>query len=157
MNILFVCLGNICRSPMAEGILKKIFREKALKGKVESAGFESFHINEPPDPRAVQVAANHGIDISKKQARLFRKVDFDHFDHIYVMDTQNMNDVKDLARKEVDLQKIDYLMNVIEPGSNKVIPDPYLSGLEDCEKVFELMEKACQKIAEKALLYAANN
>jgi protein-tyrosine phosphatase len=135
---------------MAEGILKKIYKEKMLKGKVESAGFESFHINEPPDPRAVGVAANHNIDISKKQARLFRKVDFDKFDYIYVMDTQNMNDVKDLARSESDLQKVDYLMNVLEPGSNKVIPDPYLSGIEDCEKVFELMEKACHKIAEKA-------
>ncbi len=150
MNVLFVCLGNICRSPMAEGILKKIYADKKLNGKVESAGFESFHINEPPDPRAVSVAASHGIDISKKQARLFRKIDFDQFDHIYVMDTQNMNDVKDLARNESDLQKIEYLMNVLDQGANKVIPDPYLSGIEDCEKVFELMEQACKKIAEKA-------
>jgi len=150
MNVLFVCLGNICRSPMAEGILKKIYKNNSLDGIIESAGFESFHINESPDPRAVQVAAKHGIDISKKQARLFRKKDFDQFDYIYVMDTQNMNDVRDLARNEMDLNKVDYLMNVLEPGSNKVIPDPFLSGIEDCEKVFSLMEKACQKIAENA-------
>lgn len=150
MNILFVCLGNICRSPMAEGILKKMYLEKGINGTVESAGFESFHINDAPDPRAIKVAKSRGIDISQKKARLFLKADFDRFDHIYVMDTLNMNDVQELVRNENDLKKVDYLMNLIEPGSNKTVPDPFLSGIEDCEKVFLTLEKACQKIVQLA-------
>jgi protein-tyrosine phosphatase len=148
MNILFVCLGNICRSPMAEGILKKLYRDHNIKGVVESAGFESFHINDHPDKRSIQVARKHGIDISKKQARLFRKEDFDVFDRIYVMDALNMSDVSEIANEE-QMKKVDYLMNVLEPGSNKVIPDPFTSGIEDCEKVFQLMESACQKLLDE--------
>ncbi|MBU1370663.1 MAG: low molecular weight phosphotyrosine protein phosphatase [Bacteroidetes bacterium] len=150
MNVLFICLGNICRSPMAEGILKKMYHDFGIKATVESAGFESFHINDNPDPRAIQVAAKHNIDLSEKKARLFLKSDFDRFDHIYVMDTQNMGDVTDLVRSDSDLKKVDYLMNVIEPGSNKVISDPFLSGIEDCEKVFNTLWKACQQIAKNA-------
>ncbi len=106
MNILFVCLGNICRSPMAEGILKKIYTEKGIKGTVDSAGFESFHINDMPDPpRAINVAKSYGIDISQKKARIFLKADFDRFDRIYVMDVKNMNDVLELARNDNDRKK----------------------------------------------------
>ena len=150
MDILFVCLGNICRSPMAEGILKKIYHEKGIKSTVDSAGFESFHINDMPDPRAINVAKINGIDISQKKARLFLKADFDRFDRIYVMDTNNMNDVLELVRNESDRKKVDYLMNLVEPGSNKTVPDPFLSGIEDCEKVFKTLEKACLKIAQQA-------
>lgn len=150
MNVLFVCLGNICRSPMAEGILKKIYHDKGIKGRVDSAGFESFHINDTPDPRAISAAKNNGIDISQKKARIFLKADFDRFDRIYVMDTINMNDVLDLVRNENDREKVDYLMNVIEPGTDKTVPDPFLSGIEDCEKVFITLEKACHEIAQSA-------
>lgn len=150
MNILFVCLGNICRSPMAEGILKKIFTERGINGTVDSAGFESFHINDMPDPRAINVAKSYGIDISQKRARIFLKADFDRFDRIYVMDVKNMNDVLELARNDNDRKKVDYLMNIIEPGSNKTVPDPFLSGIEDCDKVYKILEKACQKIALQA-------
>lgn len=150
MNVLFVCLGNICRSPMAEGILRKLYQENNIKGVVESAGFESFHINDHPDKRSIMVARQHGIDISKKQARLFRKEDLDVFDRIYVMDALNMSDVSEIATAE-QLKKVDYLMNILEPGSNKVIPDPYTSGIEDCEKVFYLMEAACKKLLDEII------
>lgn len=150
MNVLFVCLGNICRSPMAEGVLKKLFAENNIAGRVDSAGFESFHINEPPDERAISVAKEAGIDISKKKARLFTADDFDAFDRIYVMDTQNMRDVRDVSRNDSDTKKVDYLLNVLGVGVNKTVPDPYHSGIEDCKNVFELMLTACEKIVELA-------
>ncbi|MCK9452891.1 MAG: low molecular weight phosphotyrosine protein phosphatase [Bacteroidales bacterium] len=151
MNVLFVCLGNTCRSPMAEGILKKIYQDKGITGAVESAGFQSFQHNNSPDPRAISVAKNHGIDICPKKARIFHTADFDRFDRIFVMDTKNMNDVLNLVRDENDRKKVDYLMNAIEPGSNKTVPDPYLNGVEDYEKVFINLEKACHKIAHLTL------
>lgn len=148
MNVLFICLGNICRSPMAEGILKKLYKEKNLEGIIESAGFESFHINEPPDDRAISVARAHQIDISGHKARLFTANDFDRFDHIYVMDTQNMRDVRDASDNEEDMEKVDYLLNVLEPGKNLTVADPYNSGIEDCEAVFDKLYLACEKICE---------
>lgn len=150
MNVLFVCLGNICRSPMAEGILKKLFKENKLQGIIESAGFESFHINEPPDERAISVAHEHQIDIKGHKARLFTANDFDRFDRIYVMDTQNMRDVRDVADNEEDMRKVDYLLNVLEPGKNLTVADPYNSGIEDCEAVFNTLFRACEKIFESA-------
>lgn len=149
MNVLFVCLGNICRSPIAEGLLKKKFEESKTTGRVESAGFESFHINDSPDPRAVKVCAHHGIDISGKRARLFRVSDFDAFDKIYVMDFKNMQDVMEVARDETDKKKVDYLLNLIEPGSNKSVADPYYGGFDACEATFRQMERACQVITDQ--------
>jgi protein-tyrosine phosphatase len=150
MNVLFVCMGNICRSPMAEGLLRKLYAENSIPGEVDSAGFESFHINDPPDERALAVAMNHQIDISAKRARLFIEDDFDRFDRIYVMDTQNMEDVQGVARNEQDLSKVDYLLNVVSPGKNLTVPNPYFSGMDDCGKVFYIMKTACLKIAEEA-------
>ncbi len=149
MNVLFVCLGNICRSPMAEGLLRKLYQESNIEGIVESAGFESFHINDAPDERALMVAREHQIDISDKKARLFTIDDFDRFDKIYVMDTQNMEDVQKVARNENDLNKVDYLLNVLHPGKNLTVPNPYFSGIEDCSKVFTIMKDACVKIVEE--------
>lgn len=147
MNVLFVCLGNVCRSPMAVGLLKKKYSENDIHGLVDSAGFESFTINEPPDPRAIQVAEKYDVELSGK-ARLFVKADFDKFDQIYVMDTKNYRDVKDLIRSSSDMEKIEYLLNVLHPGENKVVPDPYLQGEHDCHKVFNLLDQATSKIVE---------
>jgi protein-tyrosine phosphatase len=134
MNILFVCLGDVCRSPLAEGLLKKKFKENNIDGLVDSAGFESFTINEPPDKRVVETAEKPGIEL-KGRSRIFVKDDFDKFDKIYVMDTKNFRDVKDLARSKQDLEKIDYLLNVLHPGKNETVPDPYLQGEYDCNMV----------------------
>jgi protein-tyrosine phosphatase len=150
MNVLFVCLGNICRSPMAEGLLKKLFAENNIKGRVDSAGFESFHINEPPDEGSVFVASKSGVDLTNMKARLFTADDFDAFDKIYVMDTQNMRDVRYVSRSKADMDKVEYLLNVLGEGDNKTVPDPYHSGINDCEHVFELIHLACKKIVELA-------
>lgn len=151
MNVLFVCHGNICRSPLVKALLKKKYKEHGIKGKVESAGFESYFINEPPDDRVVALGEKHGLKISGN-AKLFRKQDFDKYDKIYVMDTQNFRDVKDLARNQADINKIDYLMNVLEPGKNKTIGDPFMTGVEDIESVYQLMDKVTDKILKMAFM-----
>jgi len=132
---------------MAEGLLKKKFEENDIEGFVDSAGFESFTINEAPDKRAVKVAKKLGVEVSGK-ARLFLKADFDKFDKIYVMDTLNYRDVKDLERSKSDVEKVDYLLNVLYPGKNNTVPDPFLQGEHECHIVFELLDRATTKIVE---------
>jgi len=151
MNVLFVCYGNISRSPLAKALLKKKYKEHGVNGKVESAGFESYFINEPPDKRVVALGEKHGLTVTGN-AKLFRKQDFDKYDKIYVMDTQNFRDVKELARNPADISKIDYLMNVLEPGKNKTIEDPFMSGLVDMESMYQLIDKVTDKILSVAFI-----
>lgn len=149
MNVLFVCMGNICRSPLSEALLKKKYAENDITGEISSAGFESFLINEPPDARAREIAQEHGLTLSGR-ARIFLKSDFDRYDKIYVMDTQNYRDVLDLARNEQDKKKIEYLLNVLDPGKHHTMPDPTKQGYENMDHVFELIDKATDKIVELA-------
>lgn len=147
MNILFICNGNVCRSPLAAALLKKKFKENNIPGEVASAGFESFNINEPPDPDTQEIAKSHDLDL-ENVASIFRKKDFKKFDKIYVMDTRNYRDVKDLTRNDEERAKVDYLMNVIEPGKNMIVPDPYFSGEIDMEGVYDLLDKVTDKLVE---------
>ncbi len=149
MNVLFVDLENVCRSPLAEAILKKKFQQNNIPGEVDSAGFESFTINEPPDKRVTNVALKNGY-VPEGMARIFRKEDFDRFDKIYVMDTQNYNDVMALAKTEEQKAKVDYLLNVLEEGKNKTVPNPYQNGESDCDFIFNLLDKATDKIVALA-------
>lgn len=149
MNILFVCMGNIYRSPLAEALLRKKYSENNISGEVSSAGFESFFINEPPDLRIREIAEKNGLILSGR-ARIFLKSDFDRFDKIYVMDTQNYRDVIDLARNEKDKSKIDYMLNVLEPGKNKTMPDPWRSGIKDLDTVYLMLDKATDRIVDMA-------
>lgn len=151
MNVLFICHGNICRSPLAKALLKKKFKEHGVKGKVDSAGFETYLINEPPDNRIVELGEKYGLKITGK-AKIFRKEDFDKYHKIYVMDTQNFRDIKDLARNPVDIAKIDYLMNVLKPGKNQTIGDPFMSGLDKVEDLYDLMDKVTDKILKLAFI-----
>ena len=146
MKILFVCLGNICRSPIAEGILKQKLEKNGIEAEVDSAGFESYHINEPPDPRAVKIAKKKGINISENRCRLFVADDFDIFDVIYVMDSSNYRDVQYFSRNDKDMDKVKYLLSVID-GKNQSIPDPYYGGESGFENIYKLIEEACEKIA----------
>jgi protein-tyrosine phosphatase len=148
MKILMVCLGNICRSPMAEGILRTKADEYQLKITIDSAGTGGWHAGEHPDKRAVQSARKFGVDISKLVARQFSKNDFDKFDRIFVMDNSNYNDVIDLARTEDDRRKVFLLLNADEPDSNREVPDPYYGGVDGFDRTFLLMEKACEAIVE---------
>lgn len=146
MKILFVCLGNICRSPLAEGILKKKFDEHGIEGDIYSAGFEPYHEGQHPDPRSISTARRHNIDISEKVARLFEAEDFDRFDRIFVMDAMNHADVMRVARNDVDRRKVDFLLNQVSPGKNDEVPDPYYGGADGFEKVYTMMDKACDNI-----------
>ncbi len=148
MNILFVCRGNLCRSPMAEALLKKKYADHRLNGEIDSAGFETFHINEPPHSKAREVGKKYGLELDGK-ARLFAKQDFVRFDRIYVMDELSYHDVLELARTKAEKSKVDYLMNVIHPGKNQIVPDPIYSGIEDCESVYSILEEVTDKIIDQ--------
>ena len=149
MNVIFICNGNVCRSPLAAALLKKKYEDRGIDARVSSAGFESYNINEEATPQARKLAEQKGYKLDHR-ARIFMKSDFEEFDRIYVMDTRSYREVKDLARNKNDLEKIDYLMNVLEPGLNKTVPDPYMTGLEDIDTVFDLLDKATDRIAEMA-------
>jgi protein-tyrosine phosphatase len=141
-----VCLGNICRSPMAEGIMKKKLEDNNIEGFVDSCGFESFHTGDSPDRRGVETALKHGVDISKQKSRLFKVADFDNFDKIYVMDKNNYRDVSAVARNEEDLKKVDLIMNVVHPGSGMPVPDPYYGGASGFNKTWDLLDQATDVI-----------
>ena len=153
MKILMVCLGNICRSPMAEGVMKQVAEDHGLAHVfVDSCGFESYHLGDAPDKRAVKACKNHQIDISNQRQRLFKVSDFDVFDYIFVMDSNNYNDVRRMARNEQDMKKVDYLLNVVYPNSNKAVPDPYYGSDDGFENAFLLIEKACKQFAKEKLM-----
>jgi len=145
-SILFVCLGNICRSPLAEGILRHKAEKKGLKLKIDSAGTGHWHAGENPDKRAIKIGKEKGIDISKLIARQIRVEDFDKFDLILVADAEVYNGVTDIARNESDKKKVDFIMNLPHPDSNMPVPDPYLGGMDGFEKVFDMLDKACDVI-----------
>ena len=140
-----VCLGNICRSPLAEGILRN--KISNMNVTVDSAGTAGYHIGSKPDPRAIDIAKKNNIDISSLRARKFERSDFINFDKIYVMDKNNYYDIIDLAENKDQTSKVILITDVID--SDSFVPDPYYGDLADFEKVFNLLEKICQKIANQ--------
>jgi protein-tyrosine phosphatase len=149
MRILMVCLGNICRSPLAQGILEHQLSKNNIPAEVDSAGTAAYHAGESPDVRSQDIAAKYGIDISGQRARKFLPEDFDRFDLIYVMDRENYSNVAARARNEQDLGKIILIMNEVYPGQSREVPDPYYGGNDGFEKVYRMLEKASEKIIEK--------
>jgi protein-tyrosine phosphatase len=144
MKLLVVCLGNICRSPMAEGILRKKIEEKKLLVEVDSAGTANYHVGEHPDFRAISAARKYNVDISGLRARQFAKTDFDRFDRIYAMDASNYKNILSLARSEEDKNKVYYFLLNGNEGMN--VPDPWFGDDEGFYPVFELLERAADKI-----------
>ena len=146
MKILMVCLGNICRSPIAEGVLRHKVKQQGLDIEVDSAGTAAYHIGEQPDPRMQLTASNHEIDISGQSARQFSVDDFDDFDIIYAMDSSNYGDIVSKARDDADREKVKLLLNEYKPGSDMSVPDPWYGGSEGFERVFQLVDAACDNI-----------
>ena len=147
-KVLMVCLGNICRSPLAESILRQKTKELNLDIIIDSAGTIGNHINQHPDSRTISNAKKHGIDISKLKGRQFQVSDFDKFDIIFVMDSSNYSDVMAMARTEKDKNKVELILNRVYPDSNMAIPDPYYGGEQGFENVYKLLDKACSVIVE---------
>ena len=146
VKILMVCLGNICRSPLAEGIMRSKLSEDFI---VDSAGTGGWHAGELPDNRSISTAKNRGLDITNQRARQFKKSDFDTFDHIFVMDNSNYKDVLALAPNEEAKSKVKLILNELFPNENVDVPDPYYGGQDGFENVFDMLDQACEEIARK--------
>ncbi len=139
-----VCLGNICRSPLAEGILThKLDPEHYW---VDSVGTGGWHIGDPPDKRSIAVAAQNGIDIAHLRGRQHSANDFKDFDHIYVMDQSNLDDVLALREKSNSNTPVSMILDSLFPGEKVDVPDPYYGGSEDFRRVFEMLDQACDAI-----------
>jgi len=146
-----VCLGNICRSPLAHGILQHKIDTLALNWLVDSAGTATYHIGNLPDKRSVNIAEKHGIDITKQRARQFRKEDFDAFDLIYVMDSFNYQNVCNLAQNPQHKNKVHLLLNESYPKENRAVPDPYYGGDEGFTTVYNLLDAATDSLLERLI------
>lgn len=148
-KILMVCLGNICRSPLAHGILES--KLNTFKFYVDSAGTAAYHVGHQPDRRSIKVAKNNNIDISHQTARQFKASDFDRFDYIYAMDSSNYTNIISLARNNSDIGKVKLFLEENPNISNKNIPDPYYGDMSDFEYVFDLIETTSVIIAKRLL------
>tara|TARA_R110000765_G_scaffold185803_2_gene291400 strand:- start:925 stop:1383 length:459 start_codon:yes stop_codon:yes gene_type:complete len=147
VQILMVCLGNICRSPLAEGLLKsKLDPEKFT---VESSGTGHWHIGSPPDVRSIAIAQQNGLDIASQRGMQFKPRFFDIYDHIYVMDKYNYRDVIGFARNEADKQKVHLILDEIFPGEGVDVPDPYTGGEQGFADVYKMLDEATSNIASK--------
>lgn len=149
IKILMVCLGNICRSPLAEGILASKLPQKHFT--VDSAGTGPWHVGRQPDERSIAVAKKYKIDISNQKGRQFSPSDFDNFDYIYVMDYSNYKDVIRLADIQEQKDKVQLILNELFPNENVDVPDPYYGVANGFEAVFQMLDEACEIIAKKLI------
>lgn len=149
IKILMVCLGNICRSPLAEGILaSKLPKDKFI---VDSAGTGSWHVGHAPDKRSIAVAQKNGLSIDNQRGRQFKTSDFDKFDYIYVMDNSNYSDVIDLAKTPEHKSKVRLILNELFPDENVDVPDPYYGAANGFDTVYEMLDEAAEHIAQKLI------
>lgn len=149
VRILMVCLGNICRSPLAEGLLaSKLPEEKFI---VDSCGTGNWHVGKKPDDRSIAVAKKNGLDISNQKCRQFQPSDFENFDYIYVMDASNYDDIIALAQNETQKNKVDYILNELFENENVDVPDPYYGLQNGFDNVFEMLDEACTILSKKLI------
>jgi len=147
-SILFVCLGNICRSPLAEGIMKHILNKKNINNIiVKSCGTESYHIGQKADKRAIMIGLKHNIDITSHIASRFKHSYFNEFNKIYVMDNDVYEEVAKFSIDKKKMENVHFLMDVVFPNKKIEIPDPYYGGYDEFEKVFNMINIACEKLS----------
>lgn len=149
IKIVMVCLGNIYRSPLAEGLLKTKLPKNIFF--IDSAGTGNYHIGEQPDNRSITIAKKKGIDITDQRARQFVTSDFDTFDYIYAMDSSNFNNIINLARNTEDIAKVKLILDELNDSSIVDVPDPYFSGKQGFENVYQLLDNVCTVIANKLI------
>ena len=147
MKILMVCLGNICRSPLAEGILSHLTIEQKLNWEIDSAGTGSWHIGDPPHKGSIEIASKNGIDITQQKARQFSAKDFNNFDLILAMDSDNYSNILSMTSNNDDKNKVELILNYSHPGMNMAVPDPYFTG--GFEEVYSLLKEACDQFLNK--------
>jgi protein-tyrosine phosphatase len=150
MKVLMVCLGNICRSPLAEGILKHKAKKAGLHWQIDSAGTNGYHVGEAPHRLSQKVAQLNGIDICHQKARQFVKEDMDRYDKIYAMADDVLDEIKWIAKEKYNPQKVDFLLNELHPGEDRSVPDPWYGAEPGYHEVYKLIEAACNSIIEKA-------
>lgn len=148
MKILMVCLGNICRSPLAEGILQEKARAAGLNWTVDSAGTNGYHVGEAPHKLSQKVAKLNGIDISRQRARRFQAIDFAEYDKVFAMAADVIDEMKYIAGARYDGEKVDLLMNVLYPGQQLDVPDPWYGTEPGYHEVYEMLDKACDQLIE---------
>ena len=148
MKFLFVCLGNICRSPIAHGLLKHKADQLGLNWEIDSAGTSDWHEGELPNEKSIKVMKQHGIDITYQRSRPLRRKDMEQFDIIYVMDSMNYKDVTNMAKSEAEIAKVHLIMNELSPGMNQPVPDPWGLTEKHYEDVYEMLDKATDKVIE---------
>ena len=142
-----VCLGNICRSPLAEGILKsKVDPQKVY---VDSAGTGGWHVGHLPDVRSIEIARNYDLDITDQRCRRFSSIDFHKFDWIYVMDRSNYSDVLEMASSDLERNKVRMILEELHPGEKREVPDPYYGGPQGFDNVYKMLDTVCDIIATK--------
>jgi protein-tyrosine phosphatase len=149
MKILMVCLGNICRSPMAEGILEHKAKKAGLNWIVESAGTNGYHIGEPPHRISQKVASLNGIDICHQRARQFIPEDFERYDKIYALADDVLDEIRWIAGKKYNPSKVDLLLNELHPGKNLSVPDPWYGAEPGYHEVFKVIDEVCESIISK--------
>lgn len=149
MKILTVCLGNICRSPMAEGILRHLAQKRGISMETDSAGTSDYHVGEVPDRRAMAAMKRHGIDISDLHARQFVAADFERFDLILAMDASNLRDMLRLAPNAQLAAKAGLVMDHAPGHSEREVPDPYFGSDEGFDHVYRMLVDACSAVLDK--------
>ncbi|MDB5284453.1 MAG: protein-tyrosine-phosphatase, partial [Bacteroidota bacterium] len=149
VKVLMVCLGNICRSPMAHGLLQHKVQQLKLGWEVDSAGTSGYHEGQLPDPRATACMKQHGIDITYQRSRPISYEDLKEYDLVYVMDKSNYKNVTDLARTEEEIAKVKMIMSEVNPNVETDVPDPYYGGDKGFENVYKMLDKATDKIVER--------
>jgi protein-tyrosine phosphatase len=149
MKILMVCLGNICRSPLAEGILKYKAKQAGLDWQIDSAGTNGYHIGEAPHRLSQKVAKLNGIDICDQRARQFVKQDMERYDKIYALADDVLDEIRWIAQEKFDPSKADLLLNELHPGKNRSVPDPWYGPEPGYHEVYKLIDGACEAIIQK--------